>query len=813
MTLRPILQAIIGMVIALFVFSTAPPAAAQSSMLDSLTGASSEPGEAGALETLIDDAKKDGATVIVIAPGSESQPGQAGDMAMNSELLLKARANVRTMLLGAPELAQRIGAAFRQSSYDGTPLWVIWAAGTAVLGIVLGLGTSRLLGRWVRNQFQGYYRPHNMTRADKLSYLMLRGVGKLLSTAVMFAVAILVAVVLDYEHEPSRMTIFRIVSIYAGYRIFRFVFLANFLAPDLPQHRMVPLDDARAQRLYNDWTYLSIFLAFVLGFVLWTNGLGINEDSFRLLSIIGLGLASILAAWLILRQRAEIAAIILGSGEHGPPNRLRQFVARAAVPLMLLYDVVGFATSSFRLALGLPGGYRIILAPVIVLVAGALVYAVAIVILDRIYERRAKSFRRVQLMKRRQARAEARRRQEAERIAEQTGDGVMEFVGEGEEMVIHHPERPAEEDLNQTYKPLFKGLIENAIVTVILIFAIGELARLWGLDYQQTGGHPLANLLDSVLIGVYTFLAYQAVNLYIDRKIIEEGGSLDNAPVQPGDGDSEGGIGESRLATLLPVFRNVFTSILVVVSGAFILATWGVNVAPLFAGAGVVGLAIGFGAQTLIRDIFSGVFFLIDDAFRKGEYIEVGTVKGVIEKISMRSFQLRHHLGAIHTIPFGEITQLTNYSRDWVMMKLPLRLTYGTDVEKVRKLVKKLGQELLKHEQVGHLFLQPLKSQGVYSMEDSAMIVRVKFMTRPGDQFVTRKVVYQAIRDLFEQEGIHFAHREVTVRLADDPATASLSPEQKEAISGSVRSLIDEEEARRRQSAGSDPDAMAATER
>ena len=83
--------------------------------------------------------------------------------------------------------------------------------------------------------------------------------------------------------------------------------------------------------------------------------------------------------------------------------------------------------------------------------------------------------------------------------------------------------------------------------------------------------------------------------------------------------------------------------------------------------------------------------------FRKGEYIDVGEVKGTVEKISLRSFQLRHHLGALNTIPFGEIKHLTNYSRDWVMMKLPLRLTYDTDVDKVRKLVKKLGVKLLDH--------------------------------------------------------------------------------------------------------------------
>jgi small-conductance mechanosensitive channel len=143
------------------------------------------------------------------------------------------------------------------------------------------------------------------------------------------------------------------------------------------------------------------------------------------------------------------------------------------------------------------------------------------------------------------------------------------------------------------------------------------------------------------------------------------------------------------------------------------------------------------------------------------------------------------------------------------MMKLPLRLTYDTDVEKVRKLIKKLGQQLLEDPVIGPMFMQPLKSQGVYAMEDSAMIVRVKFMTRPGDQFVTRKVIYSAIREIFEREGIHFAHREVTVKLADGVQAENLTPEQREAIAGSVRSVIDEEEAKRR--ALPDPGKAAAS--
>ena len=126
-------------------------------------------------------------------------------------------------------------------------------------------------------------------------------------------------------------------------------------------------------------------------------------------------------------------------------------------------------------------------------------------------------------------------------------------------------------------------------------------------------------------------------------------------------------------------------------------------------------------------------------------------------------------------------------------MKLPLRVTYDTDVEKVRKLIKNLGIELLDDPMIGDNFIQPLKSQGVIQMQDSAMIIRVKFMTKPGDQWLVRKKVFEEIRALFEREGIKFAHREVTVRLADEDSE-NLSPKQKEAVAGAVQAAIVEEE-------------------
>ena len=327
-------------------------------------------------------------------------------------------------------------------------------------------------------------------------------------------------------------------------------------------------------------------------------------------------------------------------------------------------------------------------------------------------------------------------------------------------------------------------------VSGILSFVAGTYAffYIWDNDGAEMIESFASQLLDILVVIFIGYVIYHAFRIWIDSKIAEE--TTDDEEVEPGD---EGGSSSaSRLATLLPLFRN-FTLILVVVSILLIvLMEIGVNVGPLFAGAGIIGIAIGFGSQALVRDVFAGAFFLFDDAFRKGEYLDVGNVKGTVEKISVRSFQLRHHLGALHTIPFGELQVITNYSRDWVMMKLPLRVTYDTDVEQVRKLIKKLGEDLLTDPEIGEAFILPLKSQGVIEMQDSAMIIRVKFMTKPGDQWLVRKKVYQEIRNLFEREGIKFAHREVTVRLADAKAD-DLTDAQKHKIAAAAHASLDED--------------------
>lgn len=337
--------------------------------------------------------------------------------------------------------------------------------------------------------------------------------------------------------------------------------------------------------------------------------------------------------------------------------------------------------------------------------------------------------------------------------------------------------------------------IARVLGVVLLLFVI---LGVWRVDLVSVaergiGARFSADLVGALVIAAVAYIAWEAIRVLVDRQIAMERVTLGLDTENESVGEGEGGGAGARLGTLLPLVRVSASVAILVVAVLTILGQFGVNVLPLLAGAGVVGLAIGFGAQTLVKDIVAGIFFLIDDAFRIGEYIDVGHVKGTVERISVRSMQLRHHRGVLNTVPFGDIGHVANFSRDWVIMKFPLRLPYGTDTERVRKMIKKLGQELLDDPEFGGQFLQPLKSQGVVQMEDSAMIVPVKFMARPGEQWMLRRLVLTRIHELFEEKGIRFANREVTVRLGDIRQTDVLDAADREAIAGAAARLLHDE--------------------
>jgi len=184
------------------------------------------------------------------------------------------------------------------------------------------------------------------------------------------------------------------------------------------------------------------------------------------------------------------------------------------------------------------------------------------------------------------------------------------------------------------------------------------------------------------------------------------------------------------------------------------------------AGLGVLGIAVGFGAQSLVRDVISGIFFLMEDAFRVGEYIDTGRLRGTVEGMSLRSVRLRHQNGQVHTIPFGQVQAVTNYSRDWSVVKFNLHLEPTADIETVRRAIKQVGQELLEDPEIGTEFIQPLKMQGVIDVLQTALVVRCKFTATPVRPTYLQRQALRRLIDAFGTGQIRFAAPNVTVQLA-----------------------------------------------
>lgn len=231
--------------------------------------------------------------------------------------------------------------------------------------------------------------------------------------------------------------------------------------------------------------------------------------------------------------------------------------------------------------------------------------------------------------------------------------------------------------------------------------------------------------------------------------------------------------------TLLPMVRKLLGSILMVMVVLIVVSSLGVDIGPLLAGAGFLGLAVGFGAQKLVSDILSGFFFLLDDAFRVGEYIQARKIRGTVEAITLRNVMLRHHLGMLQVVPHSDLGSVTNFMRGGIVIKFPLEFSYDTDIDKVRKIIKKVGQVMLDDEEIGDDFILPLKSQGVYEITNSVMVIRVKFTAKPGKQFVIKREAFRRLTEALNAKGIFYAHRKMIVDIPGNNPQGVIDEETK----------------------------------
>jgi small-conductance mechanosensitive channel len=649
-------------------------------------------------------------------PAGDDMMGMVQGMAGQSQ---RVRDRAAELLRGAAAMPGALGTArarFLEGRGPGHLLLVV-----VVFLVMLGAGllAERLYERAVRDLRRTLDAYPAEGLGPQVGHFVLRLLLDLAGLLVFVGGTLVLFFALYQGHEPTRQLVLTYLAAVVLVRVVALV-ARLLLAPEAPARRLVPVGDVAARGLQRGVVTLAAVYGFGGGTLHLFRSLGAPAATVDSLTVLVALLFFAVAVDTTWRVRADVAALIRGTGAPGPFRRL---LAELWPALATVYFAGILLARIMEILAGGPALSRAPILSVVLFVALPLVDMALCRVLGALLSGRAPA-----------------------------GGGAPGAAG-------------------TTFEPVLRKAVHAVATAVGLLI----LADLWHVDLFTLAERGLGGRISGALLGVAVTLLLAWVLWDVGRTVIDRRLAAETGPVAAEAGE-EGGEPASRLRTLLPLFRALLLAAIVVMATLSVLAALGINITPLLAGAGVIGLAIGFGSQTLVRDVVSGAFFLMDDAFRLGEYIETGDSKGVVEKITVRSLHLRHHRGAVNVLPYGEIRRLKNMSRDWMIMTLEFRLTYDTDLVKVKKILKRIGEELSADPELGPEMLQPLKSQGVMATEDSALLVRAKFMARPGSApYLIRREAYTRILKAFAAEGIRFAHRQVTVFVPGATPTESAS--------------------------------------
>jgi len=298
--------------------------------------------------------------------------------------------------------------------------------------------------------------------------------------------------------------------------------------------------------------------------------------------------------------------------------------------------------------------------------------------------------------------------------------------------------------------------------SAIYFFAALLLLEVWGL-------HAFAWLTSDLGRRVFGSLVTIGIILLVALFLSEIANELVERYLQRRQGQWHDSARSARVRTLLPLLRNAFRVLLFVMVALIVLSELGINIAPLLAGAGVVGLAIGFGAQTLVKDVITGIFILAEDTVAVGDVVDLGGHSGVVEAMTLRSIRLRDYTGAVHTIPFSAVSTVMNMTRDFGYAVFDIGIAYSEDLDRVIDLLRKLGDEMRQDKAFARDIREPIEVLGINRFADNAVIIRVRLKTGPGKQWNVEREFNRRLKRLFEEHGIARANAAAvpTIYLSD----------------------------------------------
>jgi small conductance mechanosensitive channel len=334
--------------------------------------------------------------------------------------------------------------------------------------------------------------------------------------------------------------------------------------------------------------------------------------------------------------------------------------------------------------------------------------------------------------------------------------------------------------------------LDTLIEAVLYLLAALWLLEVWGIDAfgwleGDFGRRLTGSALTIVVILILSALALEIIDALVERYLA------------PKDAFGRTVVRSARVRTLLPLIRNALRVLLAVMVTLIVLSELGINIAPLLAGAGVVGLAIGFGAQTLVKDVITGFFILAEDTVSVGDVVEIGGASGGVEAMTIRSIRLRDGNGSVHTIPFSVVTTIKNMTKDFAYAFFNVTVAYDSDIDEVLAAMREVAAELRQDDRYRYAILDELEVMGLDQFTETALILPARIKTQAGQQWTISRAFNRLLKQKFDERGIKMPYPQRTVHLipekpvelktesADDKCEPPKQPEKEAEAAGRAK--------------------------
>ena len=308
----------------------------------------------------------------------------------------------------------------------------------------------------------------------------------------------------------------------------------------------------------------------------------------------------------------------------------------------------------------------------------------------------------------------------------------------------------------------------NVVEVALVLAALVTLAGIWGFDVLGwlsvgLGQQIVEAAIRIAILAVATFAAVELASLLINRLLQRMAHSREGQVRRT-----------AQLNTIGPLLHGVAKGVIIIVGGMMILAEVGVAIGPLLAGAGVVGLAVGFGAQTLVKDFLTGIFLVAEDIVAVGDVVDINGASGVVEQMTMRTIRLRGLDGTLHVLPYGEAQVIHNMTKTFSYHVAELGISYESDIDKAFEVMAQVVEEMRADPAFADKILEPLEIMDVLSLADSGVVLRGRIKTEPGAQWGVGRAFNRRIKQAWDAAGIDIPYPHmhlVAPQLAPDAAS------------------------------------------